>query len=108
MMPVELKVRALARLVVAIGCGVAACDSPVQPLTLSYTVGGAVTGLAGSGLVLVNNGGDDLTVSADGPVTFGRALAKGAAYLVTVLTQPTNPAQTCVVRAGSGTVTTAD
>lgn len=28
-------------------CGVAACDSPVQPL--AYTVGGEVSGLAGSG-----------------------------------------------------------
>ena len=61
-------------------CGVVACDSPVQPLT--YTVGGEVSGLAGSGLVLVNNGGDNLAVSADGPVTFASALAKGAGYLI--------------------------
>ena len=84
-------------------CGVAACDSPVQPLT--YTVGGEVSGLAGSGLVLVNNGGDNLAVSADGPVTFASALAKGAGYRITVLTQPTSPTQTCVVSGGSGTVT---
>jgi hypothetical protein len=61
-------------------CGVVACDSPVQPLT--YTVGGEISGLAGSGLVLVNNGGDNLAVSADGPVTFASALAKGAGYLI--------------------------
>src|SRR6478752_7648058 len=80
-----------------------ACDSPVQPVT--YTVGGEVSGLAGSGLVLVNNGGDKLTVSANGPVTFASALAEGGGYRVTVLAQPTSPTQTCVVSGGSGTVT---
>ena len=82
---------ASAWLVVASGCGVVACESPVQPPTLSYTVGGAVSGLVGSGLMLVNNGGDDLAVSADGPVTFASPVAKGAEYRVTVLTQPTSP-----------------
>ena len=42
---------------------------------------------------------------ADGPVTFASALVNGAGYRVTVLTQPTSPAQTCVVSGGSGTVT---
>jgi hypothetical protein len=84
-------------------CGVAACDSPVQPLT--YTVGGEVSGLAGAGLVLVNNGGDNLAVPADGPITFASAPVAGEEYRVTVLTQPTSPAQTCVVTGGSGTVT---
>jgi hypothetical protein len=84
-------------------CGVAACDSPVQPVT--YTVGGEVSGLAGSGLVLINNGGDSLAVSADGPVTFESPLVKGAGYRVAVLNQPTSPTQTCVVSGGSGTVT---
>jgi alpha-tubulin suppressor-like RCC1 family protein len=62
--------------------------------------------LVGSGLALVNNGGDTLAVAADGPVTFPNPLAKGASYRVTVLAQPTGPTQTCVVTGGSGTVTT--
>ena len=98
-------------LAIASLCWVAACDSPIEPQDPShtvYTVGGAVSGLAGSGLVLVNDGGDNLAVSADGPITFASPLAKGAGYRVTVLVQPTNPTQTCVVRDGSGTVTTAD
>jgi alpha-tubulin suppressor-like RCC1 family protein len=95
-------------LAISLLCGLAACDSPVQPLDVSYTVGGEVSGLAGSGLVLVNNGGDNLAVSADGPVTFASALAKRGGYRVTVLTQPANPAQTCVVSGGRGTVTTAN
>jgi hypothetical protein len=55
-------------------------------------------------LVLRNNGGDDLAVSAIGFFTFATPLASGAAYSVTVLSQPANPAQTCVVTNGSGTM----
>jgi alpha-tubulin suppressor-like RCC1 family protein len=76
--------------------------------TNSYAVGGTITGLAGSGLVLRNNGGDDLAVSANGSFTFATPLASGAAYSVTVLTQPTNPTQTCVVTGGTGTVASAN
>jgi hypothetical protein len=43
-----------------------------------------------------------LPVSANGSFAFATAIASGAAYAVTVLTQPTG--QTCVVSAGSGTV----
>jgi 6-phosphogluconolactonase (cycloisomerase 2 family) len=68
------------------------------------TVGGTVSGLAGSGLVLRDNGGDDLPVSASGTFTFATEVALGAAYAVTVFTQPTNPAQACVVTNGSGTM----
>lgn len=46
----------------------------------SYTVGGAVTGLAGATVVLQNNGTDDLRLSADGPFTFATALADGSVY----------------------------
>lgn len=70
----------------------------------SYTIGGTVSGLAGSGLVLLDNGGNNLALSAAGAFTFSEALAKGATYLVTVWTQPSSPAQTCVVTNGSGTV----
>ena len=73
-------------------------------VTNTYTVGGTVTGLAGSGLVLRNNGGDDLPVSANGSFTFATPLASGASYSVTIFTQPTSPAQTCAVTGGSGTV----
>ena len=70
----------------------------------TFTIGGTVTGLIGTGLVLQNNGGDDLAVAADGAFTFGTALPNGSAYAVTVLAQPTGPAQTCTVAGGSGTV----
>jgi 6-phosphogluconolactonase len=70
-----------------------------------YTIGGTVTGLPAWGLVLQNNAGDDLAVCTDCAFTFTAALANGAAYAVTVKTQPPSPAQNCVVvGSGSGTV----
>ncbi|MGO8816531.1 MAG: kelch repeat-containing protein [Terriglobia bacterium] len=85
------------------GCG--GGGSPVNnaPPT-TYTVGGTVAGLAGTGLVLQNNGGNNLSVTANGSFTFTAALASGAAYNVTVSTQPSNPTQTCAVTSGTGTV----
>jgi hypothetical protein len=74
----------------------------------SHTIGGSVSGLSGSGLVLRNNGGDSLPVSANGAFTFSTPLTSGAPYGVTVLTQPTNPSQTCTVASGSGTVGSAN
>ena len=74
----------------------------------SYTVGVTVDGLVGSGLVLQNNGGDDRSISANGAFSFATPLTDGAAYNITVKTQPTNPAQSCrVVSNGTGTITSA-
>ncbi|CAN5217490.1 hypothetical protein BH09MYX1_BH09MYX1_09480 [soil metagenome] len=67
-----------------------------------FTVGGAVTGLTGTGLVLQDNGGDDLAVSGDGAFTFKTAVGDGAAYAVAVKTQPSN--QSCIVTNGSGKI----
>ena len=76
--------------------------------TNKYTIGGTVSGLAGTGLVLQDNGGDNLTVSGNGAFTFATPIASGGTYAVTVLTNPTTPSQTCVVANGSGTVTNAN
>lgn len=71
----------------------------------TFTVGGTVSGLQGTGLVLQDNGGDNLTVGGTGNVnfTFQTPLAGGASYSVTILTQPSNPGQTCTLSNGSGT-----
>jgi len=61
-----------------------------------------VSGLSGSGLVLQDNGGNNPPVAASGSFTFTTAVASGGAYAVTVLTQPSNPVQNCVVTNGSG------
>ncbi len=78
-----------------------------MPMT-AHTVGGTVTGLAGTGLVLQNNGGDSLPISASGAFMFAGALSSGTAYSVTVARQPSSPAQTCVVGKGAGTMGTAN
>src|SRR6185295_15840463 len=67
-----------------------------------YTVGGTVSGLTGSGLVLRNNGADNLPISANGPFTFATSLTSGSGYSVTVFSQPSG--QTCTVSGGSGTI----
>ena len=72
--------------------------------TGTFTIGGTVTGLQGSGLVLRNNGGDDLTIPGNGPFQFPAMLASGATYSVSVRTNPSNPAQNCAVTNATGTV----
>jgi hypothetical protein len=82
------------------GCGT---SGPTPPDPTTYTIGGTVTGLTGTGLVLQNSGGNNLTVSAKATsFAFPTALASGSAYKVTVLTQPSSPTQSCVVTGGSG------
>src|SRR5260370_36364599 len=67
----------------------------------TYRIGGAVSGLSGT-VVLQDNGGDDLSVSASGTFTFATGLTAGSAYNVTVKTNPAG--QTCSVANGTGTV----
>ena len=69
----------------------------------SYTVGGTVSGLTGSGLVLQDSAGGTFSVSGNGSFAFATALASGDSYAVTVMTQPSN--QTCIVNNGNGTAT---
>jgi len=73
-----------------------------------YSIGGTVTGLEGSGLVLQNNSGDDLPITSDGPFVFATLMNGGSSYSVTVASNPTWPTQDCVVLYGSGTVGSSD
>lgn len=84
------------------GGGSGSGDAASPPASYGVTV--TVSGLHGSGLVLQDNGGDDLGVAANGGFTFAKTLTSGSAYSVTVKSQPGAPAQTCTVTAGSGTV----
>ena len=65
-------------LLLAAGLALACTDTPTGTAP-TYTVGGTVSGLAGSGLVLRDNDGDDLARSADGAFAFATELAGGAA-----------------------------
>ena len=85
-------------LVVLSACGDGGNGDPPAP---TYAVGGTASGLAGE-LVLQNNGGDNLALSANGAYTFATTLAAGSAYNVTVLTQPAG--QTCTVSNAAGNV----
>lgn len=68
----------------------------------TYTIGGTITGLTAGGLMLENNGGNTLNVASGATTfTFSTAIASGAAYDVTVNTQPTG--ETCAASANTGT-----
>ncbi len=69
-----------------------------------YTIGGEVSGLLGSGLQLSLNDEQVLNIDSYGSFTFAQALADGSDYSVTVLSQPTVPAQACTVANGQGTL----
>lgn len=72
-----------------------------------YTIGGTISGLSGTGLVLQNNGGDNLAVAAGATsFTFNTPIAGGGSYAVTILTQPVS--QSCSVSNGSGFVANAN
>lgn len=96
-----------ASLLLLAACG-GSDDPPVSslppPIPGTQAVGGVVTGLAGSGLVLQINGGEVLAVAADGGFTFPTPLAEGVAYTVTVRSQPSDPTQICSVSRASGMV----
>ena len=64
-----------------------------------------MSGLSGT-VVLQDNGGDALSVAANGSFTFATPVASGAAYAVTVRTNPAG--QVCTVSGGSGTVGSAN
>jgi uncharacterized repeat protein (TIGR01451 family) len=84
-------------------CTVAVAFAPAP-----HRIGGTVTGLAGSGLVLALDDHETLPIDADGRFAFETTLVRGDAYTVTVRTQPSQPAQDCAVINGSGTVGDSD
>jgi hypothetical protein len=69
----------------------------------SYAVGGSVSGLLNAGLALQINGGETLSISADGSFRFPTPLVDRSRYDVRVSTQPGgHPAQACTVVNGFG------
>ena len=71
-----------------------------------FTIGGSVDGLVRTGLVLQNNGRDDLVIVRNGAFTFSTSVPSGEPYAVTIRMQPTG--QTCVLANGSDTVAAGD
>ena len=74
---------------------------------VALTLGGSVSGLVGSGLVLASDL-QALPIAANGTFQFTAPILSTGSYAVTVQTQPSSPAQTCVVTNGSGSQPVAD
>jgi hypothetical protein len=73
--------------------------------TTFFTISGTLSGLAATtSVTLLDNGTDQITLSANGSFTFPTPLATGESYTVTVLTQPSGG--TCTVGNSTGTVST--
>jgi NHL repeat len=102
--------RLLRALLCALPIALTACGdspdntAPTEPTR--YQLGGSVSGLSASGLVL-GNGTDTVTVTS-GSTSFAMptAVPPGTAYAIGVQTQPSG--QTCSVANGSGTMPAAD
>jgi uncharacterized delta-60 repeat protein len=82
-------------------------DQPPPPPPPTFTIGGTVDGLQGSGLVLSNLGGQ-VRVSANGNFTFPGTATIGQGYEVNVAAQPHSPEQVCTVAHGTGQVSNAN
>jgi hypothetical protein len=67
----------------------------------TYSVGGTIKGLIGTGLVLQNNGTDNLVIEENGMFNFSTQIADGNQCNVMILSQPTNPLQLCQVINGN-------
>lgn len=87
----------------------------------AFLVSVEVSGLDGTGLVLLNTVNDDfainladyprldrLEIDADGSATFAMTLRSGEDYEITIETQPSNPGQECTVENGTGSITNAN
>lgn len=75
----------------------------VSPPQATFTVGGKLSGMdQGSSITIQNNGGDNLSLSANGNFTFATSMAAGASYAVTILS--TSLGESCTISNGAGTV----
>jgi RNase P/RNase MRP subunit p29 len=95
---------------VANGTGIAGAANVTNVVvtcsSLSYTLGGTISGLTAAGLVLAN-GSDTLTVAANATTfTFDKPVAYSSAYAVGVASQPAG--MTCSVANGTGTMPAAN
>lgn len=70
----------------------------------AFSVGGTVSGLEGSGLVLHNRTTGEALAAAEGAFEFVQRVPTGLEYRVEVETQPAQPNQICSVARGTGTM----
>jgi uncharacterized repeat protein (TIGR03803 family) len=90
-------------MLIPIGCGGGGGSNSTGGGETTYTLGGELAGLgAEQSVSLEDNGGDKLTLSANGAFSFPVRLQTGAAYAITVQSHTTGIG--CSVSNGSGTV----
>jgi hypothetical protein len=88
-------------------CGGSASGGGSKSTTPStYSLGGTISGLTGTGLVLANSGETLSVTIGTGTFAFSTRFTSATAYAVTV--QNTPPGLTCSVAAGTGTFATAN
>lgn len=112
MTPTFLRLQRAAVLAIALGSFLAACGggggggesaggtSPAAPA--QFAIGGSVTGLSPGAAVVLRNGNDSVTVTANGSFRFPTPSASGGNYSIAVGSAPAGHA--CSVTGGSGTV----
>ena len=89
----------IAVVAVMAGCGGGSSQMTSGQGNISVSVIGL---LSGTSVVLQNNGGNNLTISANGTASFNGAYTIGLPYSITVSTQPAN--ETCTVTSNSSGV----
>jgi len=101
-MAVLLRLTSIGVLLVLTACGGGGGSVTTVPPPTTYSIGGTVSNMAtGLQIILTNNGGDSLTVGANGNFVFKTMVTSNGTYSVSIATQPTG--QTCSVTGGSGT-----
>ncbi len=84
------------------GGGTTATLAAYYPLSVSVT---GISGVVGGSGVVLRNGGDNMTPTADGTYQFANPVLSGSTYNISVLTQPTTtPTQVCTVTGPVGTM----
>ncbi len=81
----------------------------IDCITVQYTLGGTITGLAtAADLILMNDDGQMLTISDNGSFTFAQAIDDGSPFQISIVQQPLDPAQICMLDQQNGTINGAD
>src|SRR5882672_5487074 len=81
----------------------ATADSPGGLKVPPRRVQGTISGLVGTGLVLVNSDGTTLPIDPNA-TSFDFAVEDGAAYAISIKSAPHTPVQNCVVTNGEGLI----
>ena len=85
------------------GCSAAGVGGSTTP-NANLVIEGTISGLLGSGLVLQNNGGSDLTVTVPAGNFLFTGISEKSSYSITIKTQPAGPSQMCTVSNGAGRI----